>query len=361
VYKVKRPALKPRITKVRDQYKQDAKKRLGNYTMYHDEGIPAGVSEKKAACVMDVVGENVNTLMDFNRCSRDLEKLPMDEGTNIRLFKSEYQEPAPDTDKLEKGGKYMIRVSKALAADMFEELCTYFMDSRLDNAIVGVCRCIRNQFDLIQLWTKSALSHTTVEVFGNKLLNMLGTSAVVSYSRHSDTWSGKVSKARKYYLVEAVSGSPDGAALSTNTIVQPREFGTKKEKKQGKDEFVEIASTFKPKKETKTTGSPTLAPSDDAPGVTALNNYDMLDVDDNAKGADTGDDIKIYEKKKSDKTRKGSTKKGSKKEKGKKDEFESLLGESSAPLISQQMFVGGGLATVLVVAVIAVMMSGVLN
>ena len=63
----------------------------------------------------------------------------------------------------------------------------------------------------------------------------------------------------------------------------------------------------------------------------------------------------------SNKTRKGSTKKGSKKEKGKKDEFESLLGESSAPLISQQMFVGGGLATVLVVAVIAVMMSGVLN
>jgi len=255
----------------------------------------------------------------------------------------------------------MIRVSKALAADMFEELCVYFMDSRLDNAIVGVCRCIRNQFDLIQLWTKSALSHTTVEVFGTKLLNMLGTSAVVSYSRHSDTWSGKPSKARKYYLVEAVSGSPDGAALSTNTIVQPREFGTKKEKKQGKDEFVEIASNYKPKtKETKTASSPTLAPSDPSAGVTALNNYDMLDVDD-TKGTDTGDDIKIYEKKKSDKTRKGSTKKGSKKEKGKKDEFDSLLGNSSAPLVSQQMFVGGGLAAVLVVAVIAVMMSGVLN
>ena len=39
----------------------------------------------------------------------------------------------------------------------------------------------------------------------------------------------------------------------------------------------------------------------------------------------------------------------------------SSSGRTGAPLVSQQMFVGGGLAAVLVVAVIAVMMSGVLN
>merc|ERR1712159_307139 len=172
--------------------------------MYHDEGMPPGVSEKKAACEMATVGSTITSVQDFNSAWRDVEKLPKDEGTNVRLFRSEYESPNPENDKLEKGGKYQLRVSKAIAQDMFEELSLYMMDSRLDNAIVGVCWCIRANLDLIQMWTKNPASAASVEVFSTKLRTLLGvdTSCGVDYARFADIFGSKASKARKYYLVE---------------------------------------------------------------------------------------------------------------------------------------------------------------
>merc|ERR1711959_664415 len=101
------------------------------------------------------------------------------------------------------------------------------MDGRLDNAIVGACLCIRPQFDLLQLWTKTSSSNTTVEVFTSRLQLLLGTKAQVTYQRLADAFSSKTSKARKYYLVEAMAATEDEAAMTVDNIVQPREFGNK--------------------------------------------------------------------------------------------------------------------------------------
>jgi len=360
--KVARPPVKPRITKVREAYKRDNTKRLGSYTMYHDEGMPAGVSEKKASCEMAEVGSTITNVQEFNSVWRDLEKLPKDEGTNVRLFRSEYEEPDPEHEKLEKGGKYQVRVTKAIAQDMFEELCLYMMDARLDNAIVGVFWCIRANLDLIQMWTKNPASAASVEVFSAKLRNLLGvdTSCGVDYARFSETFGSKASHARKFYLVEGQFPMDCEVATSVNNIVQMREFGTKKEKKKDAENFTEI-----PGREQKVVKSaPKEASTDEAAsapsGVAAVNNYATLLGDDDDDAPVEKDDIQLFEKKKSDKTRKASTKKGSKKEKrGGKDDFE--LPASSAPLVSQQTFVSAGLAGVIFAALLAVIMSGVLN
>ena len=39
---------------------------------------------------------------DFNRSWREVEKLGTDEGSNIRLFRAEFEDPSPNSDKLEK-------------------------------------------------------------------------------------------------------------------------------------------------------------------------------------------------------------------------------------------------------------------
>jgi len=105
--------------------------------MHHDEGMPAGVSEKNASCEMSEVGEIISStgvrpparfppipralppaapvtwrpgnsprrglgMQDFNRCWREVEKLGTDEGSNVRLFRAEYEDPSPNSDKLEK-------------------------------------------------------------------------------------------------------------------------------------------------------------------------------------------------------------------------------------------------------------------
>jgi len=361
--KVARPPVKPRITKVREAYKRDNTKRLGSFTMYHDEGMPAGVSEKKASCEMAEVGSTITNVQEFNSSWRELEKLPKDEGTNVRLFRSEYQEPSPEDEKLEKGGKYQLRVSKAIAQDMFEELCLYAMDARLDNAVVGVCWCIRANLDLIQMWTKNPASAASAEVFSGKLRMLLGvdTSCGVDYSRFADIFGSKASNARKFYLVEGQAPMNCEVATAVNNIVQMREFGTKKEKKKDAENFTEIPGRGEKvvKAASKESSTDDAAPATGNVGV--VNNYaNLMDDNDEEDASVEQDNIQLFEKKKSDKTRKISTKKGSKKEKkGGKDDFD--LPTSSAPLVSQQTFVVSGLAGVLFVALLALVMSGVLN
>lgn len=360
--KVKRPPQKPRITKVRENYRGDLKK-IGTYSMYHDEGVPAGVSEKKAPCAMDLVGK-IESVKDLNKCLRDVKNLSRDEGVNIRVFKAQYEEPSAASDDFEKGGRYQISVGKDIAENMFEELAIYLMDSRLENAIVGVCWCIRDSYDLIQLWTKNASSTATNEVFIEKLLPLIGAEARVSYARFADAFSHKAPKAKKYYNVEGgATCHPDDVASSVNSIVQMREPPSKKDKKQGKtDGFTEIAMREKPTGR-KVTESPTLGSSDgpDVPsGVAASNLYSNIIDDEEEEPVDAGEEIKFFEKKKSQNTRKGSSKKGSRKLKSNDSDFDGLTA-ATGPIVSQQMFVGGGLGLVLLVAMLAVFMSGVVN
>jgi len=359
--KVARPPVKPRITKVRDAYKRDETKRMGNFTMFYDEGMPAGVSEKKAACEMSTVS-TISSVKDLNSALRDLAKLPLDDGSNVRLFSSNFDEPSPAHPDLEKGGKYQIRVSKQISRDMFEEMCLYFMDGRFDNAVVGMCYCIRTNFDLMQLWTKNAASAASVEVFVSKLLHLLGTKAEVTYARLADIY-GKANGARKFYLVENVPSSEYGAAVGVDGVVQMREFGTKKDKKKSKDDFMEVPGREVKKKPTSKAVATTEANAEESGATETANPYGFIAGDDDTN-QDTGADIQFFEKKKpaSDKARKGSTKKGSSKSKKSSKEDDVLLsGASAGPLIPQQMFVGAGLAGVLLVALLAIFMSGALN
>jgi hypothetical protein len=359
--KVARPPVKPRITKVRAAYKSDETKRMGNFTMFHDEGMPAGVSEKKATCEMSTVS-SISNIKDLNSALRDLAKLPMDDGANVRLFSSNFDEPSPAHHDLEKGGKYQIRVSKAISLEMFEELCLYFMDGRIDNAVVGLCYCIRTNFNLMQLWTKNAASAASVEIFVAKLLLLLGTKAEVTYARLADIY-GKAHGARKFYLVENVPAAEYGAAMSVDGIVQMREFGSKKEKKKTKDDFLEVPGReIKGPSGVKKKSTEAEAETAEESGAeTAANPYGFIATED-TDTRDTGGDVQFFEKKKSDKTRKGSTKKGSSKSKKSSNDDDLLLsGSSAGPLIPQQMFVGAGLAGVLLVALLAIFMSGALN
>lgn len=362
IVKMPRPVVKARIVKVREAYKRDGSKKMGAFKLFHDEGMPAGVPEKKAEMDMSQIGDVISTISDFQRSWREVEKMPQDEGTNIRLFKAEFDTPSPDNNMLEKGGKYQLRVNKTLSSDMYEELCTYLMDNRLDNAVVGVCMCIRAGFDLIQLWTKNASSNATVEVFCSKLQLLLGSRADVTYARFSDVF-GKASKQRKFYLIESLPGHDHGVAMTVDNIVQMREFGSKKDKKKGgADGFTEV-SNFTDKKKDRT-DEPKRSPLMQAEeaGVAHVDNYGLLagEEDDNTSGT-IGEDVQLFAKKKTDKgSRKGSTKKGSKKER-KADNFEFDALATSQPLIPQQVFVGAGLGGVLFVVLLAIFMSGALN
>merc|ERR1711990_511807 len=227
---------------------------------------------------------------------------------------------------------------------MFEEVCLYLMDGRLENAIVGVCWCIRANFDLIQLWTKNNSSHATVEVFIGKLQLLLGTRADIPYQRIADVYGSKTSKARKFYLIESVPAHHEGVAMFVDGVVQMREFGNKKKDKKSADEFTEVAgSTKKDTKKSETQArSPLLSAQDQS--VAVENNYGLLEGDEDTKGDGViGENIQLFEKKKTDKSRKNSSKKGStKSKKTNKNEFDSLLTGNSAPLIPQQVFVGAG-------------------
>merc|ERR1711907_502468 len=107
---------------------------------------------------------------------------------------------------------------------MFEELCIYLFDNRLDAAIVGVCWCLRANFDLLQMWTKKEASSSSIDVFSGKICSILGITAKVTYTKHAEL--SKSSKPRKYYLIEGNSDSSEhGAAMSVESVIQPREFG----------------------------------------------------------------------------------------------------------------------------------------
>jgi hypothetical protein len=315
---------------------------------------------------MTAVGSKITNVQEFNSAWREMEKKPQDEGSNVRLFRSEYENPSPENDKLAKGGKYQIRVSKAIAQDMFEELCLYLMDNRLDNAVVGVCWCIRANLDLLQMWTKNPVSAASVEVFTGKVKLLLGVdpSTGVDYDRFSEVWSSKLPASRKFYLVEALAPMDIEVATAVNNIVQMREFGNKKEKKKDSENFTEIPQNEKVKKNgTATKTEKTADPAEESASIGGMNSYGAIgteDDDDTTPLISKEDDIQLFEKKKSEKTRKNSTKKGSKKgAKASKDDFD--LPASSAPLVSQQTFVGAGLAGVVLVAILAVFMSGVLK
>jgi hypothetical protein len=364
--KVARPAIKPRIVKVKDAYKNDKRKMSDvGFQMYHDNGIPPGVSEKKAPCEMASVGSPVSTLQEFGRCWNETLKLQSDAGANIRLFRSDFAEPSPDNDKLEKGGKYQFWVGKEIVQDTFEELCYYLLDKRLDSAIVGLCWCVRQNFDLIQLWTKTASSAKTQDGFIPKLQSLLGMKdAEVSYQRLTDAYPGKKVRAHKYYLVETMAPSTDDSVvMSVESNPLMRETPNKKEKKKGPDDFVDVSSgrETKPRKSVEK-GSPVLQPADEKGATISENNYGLLldgeeDADDSTE---KGEELKLFEKKKSDKSRKNSTKKGSRSsKKGNDEDFD--LPDVSKPLISQNIFVGAGLGGILLVAFLAIFMSGVLK
>jgi len=362
VIKMKRPERKPRIVKVRDTYKAEKKKLdSAGFVLYQDNGIPAGVPDKKAPCEMASVGEHINTLDDFRTCWRAAGKLTKEVGSNIRMFRGDFPEPSPDDEVLSKGGKYQVCVSKEIVQDTFEELCFYLMDKRLESAIVGVCWCVRQNFDLIQLWTKTASSTATQETFIPKLQLLLGFKDVnVEYVKLADAYPKKI-RAHKYYLVESAMPSADDVVCSADHLLMSREIPNKREKKKGPDDFTEI-HRHEGKKEGKPRAvdvSPTMAAAE--PGGPATENIygEAFDIDDDGD-ADTGGNIEIKEKKKPDKSsRKNSTKKGSRKE-PKDVEFDSLPNVNK-PLISQQVFVGAGLGGVLLVALLAMFMSGVLK
>lgn len=149
--------------------------------------------------------------------------------------------------------------------------------------------------------------------------------------------------------------------MSVDTVIQMREYGSKKKKegKTDKDDFTEIAGS-RTTKQSKSNKPKEAAATEPVSASVPQNNYDLLDDDNTVDDAEEGgDDIQLYEKKKSEKTRKGSTRKGSKKEKKSKEDYE--LPPSAAPLIPQQIFVGAGLGGILFVAMLAIFMSGLLN
>jgi hypothetical protein len=364
VIKMPRPPTKTRIQKVREIYKKDDRKKFNHtFTVYHDEGIPAGMAEKKAPLEMDEVG-SVENLKDFEKVWANTVKLPRDDGSNIRVFRSEFVEPAPEHEALVKGGKYQIRVSKELTLARFEELCIYLFDNRLDLSIVGVCWCLRPNFDLVQLWTKTPQSAAAVEVLKGKLAMLLGAKpelSEVTYDKHQDKFVQKTAKSRRFYLAEPQVPTGPGAIMSVDTVIQMREYGSKKKKegKTDKDDFTEIAGT-RTTKQSKSNKPKEVAANEPVSPRVPQNNNDLLDDDNTVDDAEEGgDDIQLYEKKKSEKTRKGSTRKGSKKEKKSKEDYE--LPPSAAPLIPQQIFVGAGLGGILFVAMLAIFMSGLLN
>lgn len=203
-----------------------------------------------------------------------------------------------------------------------------------------------------------------MEVFIGKLQLLLGTRCEVPYQRLSDVYGSKTSKARKFYLVESVPVHQEGVAMQVDGVVQMREFGTKKDKKKSADEFTEVSTSQKKdnKKEATQARSPLLQAQDSS--VAVENNYGLLgdDVNDTKGDGVIGDNIQLFEKKKTDKTKKGSSRKGSTKgKKSNKNEFDSLLTGSSAPLIPQQVFVALGLGSALFVVLLAIFMSGALN
>jgi len=369
IIKVPRAAPKTRIQKVREAYKKvdDRKSLMNKYKVYHDDGLPEGVSEKKVLCEMTQVGSDIEILRDFEKTWQAVLKMPLDAGSNVRVFRSEIIEPSPENESISKGGKYQIRASKQIARDMMEELCLYLLDNRLDPAIIGVCWCPRANYDLVQMWTKKEASPSSVEVFNDRICTLLGATPAtteVEYDRHSDPHNAKLSKARKYYLAEATQPSQDGVVLDVNTVLQMREYGKKKEKtKTGPDDFSEVGSN-KPKHEKKADEKEEIALKAAATTASAAkkNEYDLLnDGEDDETEEAQDDDVQIFEKKKSEKTRKGSTRKGSKKgKKSSNDDFE-FAGTTAPPLIPQQVFVGAGLGGILLIALLAIFMSGVMN
>jgi len=231
-----------------------------------------------------------------------------------------------------------------------------------------VCWCLRPNFDLVQLWTKSPASAAAVEVLKGKVIVLLGAkpeSCDITYDKHQDKFQPKSAKSRRYYLAEPQVPTGPGAIMSVDNVIQMREYGSSKKKKEGKtdkegftENFTDISGrATKQTKSSKPKEQPAEAPvSASAP----QNNYDLLDDDNTVDDAEEeSDNIQLYEKKKSEKTRKGSTRKGSKKEKKGKEDYE--LPASAAPLIPQQIFVGAGLGGILFVAMLAIFMSGVLN
>jgi len=363
VIKMPRPPTKSRLQKVREAYKKDDRKKLNStFKVWHDEGIPAGVSEKKAELTMQYVSPDVADIKDFDKAFAAAQKLSLDEGANIRVFRGDIAEPSPDSDNFVKGGRYQIRVGKPLSPAMFEELCLYLFDSRLDAAIVGVCWCLRANFDLLQMWTKKEASSSSIDVFSGKICSILGTTAKVTYTKHAEL--SKSSKPRKYYLIEGSSDSSEhGAAMSVESVIQPREFGKKKERKVV-DDYTEVQNSNK-KAETKQVKveAPKETVVEKPSGVTtAANAYGSLFDGDNVEEAEEeAEDIQIFEKKKSDKrSNKQNSRKGSKKEKKASTGFDELP-PVAAPVISQQMFVGAGFAGILMVAMLAIFLSGVFN
>jgi hypothetical protein len=154
-----------------------------------------------------------------------------------------------------------------------------------------------------------------------------------------------------------------GMTFSASTV-QMREFGVKKEKKKGADEFTEVKNFVEKKPSSKDRSdepkrSPVLEPASGA--VAHVDNYALLAGDDDDSSTTIGADVQLFTKKKTDKgSRKGSTKKGSTKAKKDADfEFDTL--STSQPLIPQQVFVGAGLGGVLFVVLLAIFMSGALN
>merc|ERR1711907_343985 len=88
VIKMPRPPTKSRLQKVREAYKKDDRKKLNStFKVWHDEGIPAGVSEKKAELTMQYVSPDVTDIKDFDKAFATAQKYSLDEGVNIRVFR----------------------------------------------------------------------------------------------------------------------------------------------------------------------------------------------------------------------------------------------------------------------------------
>merc|ERR1711908_227938 len=105
-----------------------------------------------------------------------------------------------------------------------------------------------------------------------------------------------------------------------------REFGTKKDKKKSKDDFMEVPGREVKKKPTIKAGPTTEADAEESGATETANPHGFIAGDDD-KNEDTGADIQFFESKKP----------------SKEDDL-LLSGASAGPLIPQQMFVGAGLA-----------------
>jgi len=342
--KMPRKPLPPRIKKVRDMYKGATLKAGGKCKMYHDEGIPAGENEKKATCESTEVGSLIDSLRAFEQAWKAVTSMPADEGANIRLFKAEVESPSPDDSAFEKGGAYSFRVNKAIAKDMFEELALYFADSRVDHTVVGVCWCVRGNFDMFKLFTKSPPTNASLEKFQETMHALLGMDAEITYTKWHDAYKKNAARARKYYLVQGqVLNFPEGAAMSANNVVKGREhYKEKKARKTGADDYETI-----PARERREQVAKDAAP-EEAEDKAEDNPYLLLEGDAQDEAGGKEDDFVFFEKKKVDKsaTKKGS-KRGSKKEKrsSAKEDFEGLPA-ASKDLIPQQIFIGSGVFAV---------------